>query len=414
MQTKSIYRTVFHSLFCISFVFISEAAIAKDRPSDEKVLVESNWAFSMDLYGKLSTSKDNILFSPYSISTALAMTYAGARGQTEKQMAKVLHFSLEKKNIHAAFDQTRKRLSDIRQKRAVELGVANALWMQQDHSFTKNYTDLIANNYGGSLNRVDFKKAPEATANIINSWVQKETNNKISDLIQAGTLKPETRLVLTNAIYFKGKWSSPFKKEDTEDDTFWLSSKNKIKVPMMFQENKIQYMENELIKAVVLPYRGNDISMIIILPKKIDGVKEVERLLSAEIFRSWLPLFHIADVMVYLPKFKVTYESHMSKTLISMGMTNAFDRSADFSGLDGTRALFLSDVIHKAFVDVNEEGTEAAAATAVEGMMKSASMPRKERPKEFRADHPFLFLIQERHSGSMLFMGKGNNPQQLK
>jgi len=164
MQTKSIYRTIFYALFCISFVFISKATIAKDRPADEKVLVESNWAFSMDLYSKLSTSKDNIFFSPYSISTALAMTYAGAHGQTEKQMAKVLHFNLKKKNIHAAFNLTRKRLNDIRQKRAVELGIANALWMQQDHSFTKSYTDLIANNYGGSLNRVDFKKAPEETA----------------------------------------------------------------------------------------------------------------------------------------------------------------------------------------------------------------------------------------------------------
>jgi len=182
----------------------------------------------------------------------------------------------------------------------------------------------------------------------------------------------------------------------------------------MFQQNNIYYMENELIKAVVLPYRGDDVSMIIILPKKIDGVKEVERSLSAETFRSWLPLFHTADVMVHLPKFKVTYESHMSKTLISMGMTKAFDRSADFTGMDGTKNLFLSDVIHKAFVDVNEEGTEAAAATAVKGKMKSEMMPQKERPKEFRADHPFLFLIQEQHTGSMLFMGRVNNPQQLK
>jgi serpin B len=339
------------------------------------------------------------------------MTYAGARGQTKRQMAKVLHFDLVKTNIHSAFNANQKRLEMIGQRGTAELKIANALWMQQDHAFTKNYTDLIANNYGSKLNRVNFKKAEDA-AKKINGWVQHETNNKISELVTADTIKAvETRLILTNAIYFQGRWSHPFKKVNTKVDTFWRSPKDKIKVPMMFQQSQVEYMENNLFQAVTLPYIGYDVSMKIILPKNHKQMNEVVRSLNKDTFRSWSSYSDRTDVKMYLPKFKINSESHLSKTLVSMGMTNAFNNSADFSGMDGTKSLYLSDVIHKAFIDVNEEGTEAAAATESHVGMKSAATPSIGPPKEFRADHPFIFLIQDRRSGNILFMGVVNNPK---
>lgn len=410
MLSKSKSLPILQIIIYMSLFLISNAplAIAKDNASDEKLLVKSNQAFAMDLYSKLSSSKENVFFSPYSISTALAMVYGGARGPTEKQMAKTLHFNLKQKNLHEAFYKTRMKLNDTRMFELIE---SNALWLQQDHSFTKNYTELIATNYGGGLNRVDFKRAPEAAGKKINSWVQKKTNNRISDLIQADTLQPDTRLVLTNAIYFKGKWHRPFEKEDTKDAIFWRTRKNKIKVPFMFQHDRFKYMENENLKAVILPYSGDDISMIIILSKKIDGIDDVERLFNAKVFRSWEPLFHRAEVKVYLPKFRISYEALLAKTLISMGMTNAFEKTADFSGLDGTKTLFLDDIIHKSFIDVNEEGTEATSASAAGKILTSYETPLKGRPKEFRADHPFIFLIQDSNSGNILFMGRVKQPR---
>jgi serpin B len=198
---------------------------------------------------------------------------------------------------------------------------------------------------------------------------------------------------------------------NTKDDKFWITSKDKVKAPFMFQQIDIDYMENGNLQAVILPYRGNDVSMIILLPKKIDGLNEIERLLSAETLGSWLPQFHKTNTNVYLPKFKVSFKAQLAKTLKSMGMTNAFSNAADFSGIDGTKDLFISAVIHKAFIDVNEEGTEAAAATAVKMTMKAEKKYPEGPPKEFRADHPFILLIQERHSGNILFMGRVNRPQ---
>jgi len=373
---------------------------------DTKTVAEGNTAFALDLYGKLKEKEGNLFFSPYSISTALAMTYAGARGNTEKQMAEVFHFTLDQKVLHPAFAHLEAQLNAFQEKEGIELSVANALWAQKDHIFLREFLDLTKKNYGAVLNFLDFKRAYEAARLKINAWVEEKTRNKIKDLIKPGVLNSLTRLVLTNAIYFKGNWESQFKKSKTEEAPFWLAPDKSIEVPTMTQKQKFRYMENDSLQMLELPYAGNELSMIVLLPKKVDGLLHLEAALTVKNLTTWMDLLREREIMVFLPKFKMASQFNLGHTLASMGMPDAFDPSADFSGMDGTKMLYISAVIHKAFVDVNEEGTEAAAATAV--AMKLLSMPAP--PPVFRADHPFVFLIRHNPSESILFLGRVVNP----
>jgi len=387
--------------------------------AETQLVVEANNRFALDIYQKLCSSQGNLFCSPYSISTALALAHAGAKGQTEMQMARVLHFPtiddsnsaqsvMNMDDFASAFGKIIKDLNERAAAGDYELRVANALWGQKGYSFLKEYLELIKSHYEGNLHEVDFVAATESARQTINSWVEEKTNDKIKELIKPGVLDAMTRLVLTNAIYFKGNWQRQFEENKTKDAPFNLLNGQKTDVPMMNQTAEFGYMENKDFQALELPYVENELSMIILLPKQIDGLAPLEQKLTFDNLKTWLGQLHKREVVVSIPKFKITSQFSLASVLKSMGMTDAFSaRKADFSGMTGNRDLCISAVIHKAYVDVNEEGTEAAAATAV--TMKLTSVGPSHTPV-FLADHPFLFLIRDNQSGSILFIGRVTNP----
>jgi len=393
-----------------------------NEETNKQLIVAGNNKFALELYAKLSGKEGNLFFSPYSISTALAMAHAGARGVTEAQMAKVLHFPVidkpgtelssmlirEKQRFASVFGKIIEDLNNRGKKGGYELRVANALWGQEGYEFLEEFLELIKSNYDGRLNEVDFIRATEAARKTINTWVEKKTDDKIKNLIQKGVLDSMTRLVLTNAIYFKGNWAKQFKEDRTKDAPFTLANGRKVDVAMMNQTGQFNYMEAESFQGLELPYVDDELSMVILLPKEFDGLDKFEKTLTAENLSKWLGKLRNREVRVSVPKFKMTSQFALASVLKSMGMTDAFSPNADFSGMNGRRDLFISAVIHKAYVDVNEEGTEAAAATAV--TMKLTSVGPARIPV-FRADHPFLFLIRDNHSDSILFIGRVMNPK---
>lgn len=411
---------------------------AGERPEpsenkDTQAVVEGNTQFALELYAKLRGNEGNLFFSPYSISTALAMTYSGARGATAGQMAQVLRFPTEHnkgldsdnqgkrlyrveerllsdERLAAAFGRLQKGLKADPKREGYELSVANALWGQRGYQFKEQFLDFVQDNYDGRLSQLDFAGAAESARGTINAWVAEKTKKKIKELIKPGVLNSMTRLVLTNAIYFKGAWDTPFKEAATRPAAFTLSGGKKVDVPMMNQSAKFKYAESESLQTLELPYAGDELSMVILLPKKTDGLSNFEKELTAKSLSDLLGGLQERKVIVSVPKFKMTSEFSMAAVLKSMGMTDAFaPREADFSGMNGRKDLFISAVVHKAYVEVNEEGTEAAAATGV--AMSVTSMPI-DRPPIFRADHPFLFLIRDNRIGSILFIGRAANPKE--
>jgi serpin B len=414
-------------LVLLAAIMVSANSLAMDNQTEKenmnkKIIVEGNNKFALELFAKLQSTKGNLFFSPYSISTALAMAHAGARNETESQMAGVLHFPvsvnrktdsssnslMDKQQFALSFGNIIKDLNKRGQKGDYTLTVANALWGQKDYGFLEDFLKLIENSYDGRLEEVDFITATETARKTINTWVEKKTNDKIKNLISEGVLDSMTRLVLTNAIYFKGNWARQFEEKRTKDAPFTLDDGQKIDVAMMYQKAEFGYMETDTFQALELPYVHDELSMVILLPKKFDALDEFEKTLTPENLTQWLADIHKQEVVVFVPKFKMTSQFSLASVLKSMGMTDAFSSDADFSGIDGKRDLFISAVIHKAFVEVNEEGTEAAAATGV--VMRLTSIGPAPIPV-FRADHPFLFLIRDNLTGSILFIGRAANPK---
>ena len=421
-------KTVKSAFIILALVGILAFGSSADNPAekpdnDTNAVVQGNNDFALELYAQLRDQQGNLFLSPYSISTALAMTYAGARGRTEAEMAMALHFPMtmtarpgakrssglvhNQEQFHTAFGSIVKDLNARGQSGAYELTVANALWGQQGYGFLTEFLDLIKANYDGNLNEVDFVSFPNAARRKINAWVEERTNGKIKDLIPGGVLGPLTRLVLTNAIYFKGNWASQFKPRNTKDSPFTLADGKKINAPLMNQTAEYKYMQTADFQALELPYVDQELSMIIFLPRKFDALPQFEKTLTTKNLSRWMHKLHKRKVIVSVPKFKMTKQFGLAGVLGEMGMTDAFSGKADFSGINGKTDLFISAVIHKAYVDVNEEGTEAAAATAV--VVGITSVPPQ--PPVFRADHPFLFLIRDNRSGSILFIGRMMNPK---
>jgi len=377
-------------------------------PREQAALVKGNTQFALDLYGKVRGKEGNLFLSPYSISSALAMTWGGARGQTAEQMAKVLHFGLVGEKVHPAFGALTKDLNEGGKKGNYELSVANALWVQKEFKFLKDFLDLNEKYYGAGFKNVDFRGATEKARQTINAWVEKETHEKIKELIKQGVLAPNARLVLTNAIYFKGQWALKFKGEATKEAPFSLSADKIIDVPMMTQTDSFGYTEFDDYRALELPYKGEALSMIVMLPNKADGLATFEETLDVDRLEKCFASLSRQKVEVSLPKFTTTAEFSLADPLKKLGMDDAFDPyKADFSSIDGKKDLFIQAVVHKAFVDVNEEGTEAAAATGLVVGALSRPMP----PPAFKADHPFLFLIRDIRTGSVLFIGRIVNPK---
>jgi len=369
-------------------------------------VVNANNQFAFDLYPKFKEESENgnIFFSPHSISVALAMTYEGARGKTAEEMQRVLHIpedeNLRRENFAKIIDGINKP------DKKYKLSTANALWPRIDFQLLKEYQDTIEKYYGGKATPLDYAKDSEGSRQIINSWVEDKTEQKIKDLIPPGLLDPSTVLVLTNAIYFKGTWVLQFDPKETKEEDFRTSAGEAVRVPMMRlvdKDEKFNYAETEDLQILELPYDGEDLSMLVILPKG-NKLEKIEKELSIEKLSEWKDMLKEQKVDIYIPKFKFETKYFMANTLKKMGMPTAFGPGADFSGINGKGGIWISQVIHQAFVDVNEEGTEAAAATAV--MLREIARTTP----VFRADHPFMFLIQERKSGNILFMGKVANP----
>ncbi|MGE5608443.1 MAG: serpin family protein [Bacillota bacterium] len=376
-------------------------------------LVTGGNAFAFDLYSALRSQPGNLFFSPHSIHAALGMTYAGARGRTAEQMAAVLHFNLPQGALHPAYatllhDLNADATRDGRE--LYRLIVANALWAQEGYPFHRDFQQLVETHYNASIRPLDFAHDAESARDQINRWAAQQTRDRIKDLIPPNILTPATRLVLTNAIYFKSSWAQCFDKSDTQDEPFHLSPDQSIKVPMMYQKERLSYLETDQLQAVELPYVGRRLSMLLLLPKKVDGLPELEKDLTSANLAHWLQAMSMRQVRLSLPRFKITSQFNLSSTLRAMGMPDAFaPNAADFSAIATAERLFLQAVLHKAFVDVNEEGTEAAAATAT--AVGALSMANPQEPAVFRADHPFLFLIRHRSSGQILFLGRLSNPR---
>ncbi len=368
-------------------------------------LSASNTAFALDLYQQLRSQDGNLFYSPFSISMALAMTYAGARAETESQMASAMHFDLPQADLHAALNALSAELDNRAgegDQTGFKLNVANALWGQQGFAFLPEFLDTLALNYGAGMQAVDYNQ-PEAARQTINDWVADQTEDKIKDLIPDGALNAMTRLVLTNAIYFNAAWLLPFDEQATQNDSFDLLDGSEVQAPMMRQTESFGYLKAEDYEAVEMFYEGRELSMVILLPDESQFSAFEESLDSAQL-QSILEQLSVQRLDLSMPKFKIDSSFGLADTLAGMGMPDAFDVvKADFSGMTGKPDLFITNVVHKAYVDVNEEGTEAAAATGV--VMGLKSMPVGE-PIVVKVDHPFLFLIRDTQTGAVLFLGR--------
>jgi len=369
-------------------------------------VVEANNLFAADLYDKYKSEEENLFFSPYSISSALSMTYEGAKGKTAEEMQVVLHLPDDKNQIRSDFKNLYNDLNKA--DKTYKLTTANALWAQEDYPFVDEYFNVVDEYYDGKVTNLDFKTDTENSRVTINNWVEDKTNDKIQDLIPAGMLSPATRLVLTNAIYFKANWSNQFDAEDTRDGKFKLSSGQDVDAKLMHKTSNYNYGETGDIQILEMDYLDNDLSMIIILPKD-DKLNKVENDFSKDKLKDWKNDMETEKVRVTLPKFKFETKYFMAKDLKEMGMPTAFKYpDADFTGMSLTDELYIDEVIHQTFVEVAEYGTEAAAATAV--IMRLGSASPTEEPKIFTADHPFIFIIQQKDTGNILFMGRMSNP----
>jgi serpin B len=394
-------------LLTLSIVFLKA-----DDALDLQSVVDGNTTFALNLYDKLDTKEGNLFFSPYSISTVLALVDGGADGTTEKQMTGALHLGLSPEKLSHAFAALDAKLKMVQAKNKITLLTANSLWPQQDFHFLPSYIALARESYDAAITPVDYVGDSEGARKQINDWVEARTRGKITNLIQPGALDESSRLVVVNAIYFKGAWANRFNTQFTQPLPFHVSSEKTVTTPMMQlsqSSDKFGYAEFPGLKVLELPYAGDDVSMLVLLPDQVDGIKDLEGKLTAQNLALWTKNLYFEEVNVTLPTFKATSQFSLGEELAALGMTDAFDKSkADFSRMDGTNDLYVGAVIHKAFVDVNEEGTEAAASTAV--VMEDGATAMEPRTGEFHADHPFLFLIRDNGTGGILFLGRVSDP----
>ncbi len=389
----------------------ARAASPDVSTADLSELVSENNVFAFDLYQAIRGSDGNLFYSPFSISLALAMTYAGARGETESQMADTLHFTLPQARLHPAFNAldlalaSRGEGASGKDGEGFKLDIANSIWGQTGFTFLQAFLDTLAENYGAGLRLLDFAKAPEDARNTINDWVSEQTEGRIEDLLPPNSITDLTRLVLTNAIYFNAAWKTPFEESLTTDGVFHLLDGGQVTVPMMRQAEFLGYAQGDGVQAVELPYDGDELSMVILLPDA-GQFGEFEAGLDADKAAAIMGSLGYENLALTMPKFEYDARLDLAGTLSSMGMPAAFGMNADFSGMDGKQDLFISGVFHKAFVSVDEAGTEAAAATAVVMTLKAAPG----MPVEVTLDRPFIFLIRDIQTGAILFVGRVLNP----
>ena len=401
-RTRNFVRT------CVAVIVAVVLQVRTATGSEINTLVEGNTAFALQLYAKLHSQDGNLAFSPYSISSALAMTCAGARGETAQQMEQVLHFDQSQADLSPRFHQLDKALKSA--KGGNELNIANSIWPQKKYPFQKDFLNLLRQDYGAIVTPLDYEHNAEQARATINRWVDGQTRHKINEIIGPGVVDSLTRMVLVNAIYFKGTWATPFPEEATRSDMFYPGPDTHVTVPFMHVSDDFRYGENGQLQLISLEYVGEQLEMLILLPRNRDGIGQLENNLNATNLSAWTSTMQVEKVAVVLPKFKITSEFGLAETLRAMGMADAFDPDkADFSGMDGRlHWLYISAVLHKAYVDVYEKGTEAAAATTT--LMESSATLTVDRTKQFRADHPFIFVIRDSTTGSILFLGRVTQP----
>ena len=419
---RKIFTLLFITVVLVSACGNSSSVVAESSRAREKnpnvseaelnALVDGNNAFALDLYQSLRSENGNLILSPFSISLALAMTYSGARGETEAQMADVLNFSGQEQT-HAAFNALDLALEDNpltldKDQEPMQLSIANSVWAEQTFTFLPDFLDTLSVNYGAGIHLLDFVNNPDPSRKEINKWVSNETKDKINNLLPEGTINPATKMVLVNAIYFKADWLAPFDADDTFDGIFKLSDGSEVTVSMMDQLMNIPYAIRDGYAVVDLPYARGTAVMTILLPDE-GRFEEIESQLNHEMLKEVLEGMSTTELSVFMPKFEYESAFLLSDALTELGMPAAFDDDrADFSGMTDQQKLFIADVIHKAYVKVDEKGTEAAAATAV--MFEGAFGAFLGTP-QFHMDRPFIYFIRDAESGQILFVGRVLNPQ---
>ncbi len=377
------------------------------QPTDKTDIPMQNNAFAFDLMRQIPIGDDNLVISPFSISTALAMTYAGARETTMEQMAEVMHFDLDQDRFHAAYGEY---LGEMKARAAdhIELNIANSLWAQDDYHFLDSFFETVETHYDSKTFQVNFKDHHQEITKDINDWVYDETREKIEDLIAPNVLTDDTRLVLVNAIYFLGAWMKEFDPDLTTEDLFYLRNSDMVSTDFMRRSDTLPYFEDDRMQMLEIPYSGKDFSMLFVLPAEGKSLEEFERNVHAASFEEMIEKMDKQEVEVFVPSFEAETQIDLEDILAGMGMPNAFNRFADFSGMTGDLDLVLDKVIHQAVIEVAEEGTEAAAATAVVVIRKTAI--DQDQPPVFRANRPFLFFVKDNATQNILFSGRVMNP----
>jgi len=388
--------------------FIAADASASTPDGIEKVTTANN-QFAIAMYrqinGHTGQADDNVFFSPYSLSTAMAMLYAAAEGETKAQIQKTFYYpsmDILNPNSAALYNQFNKPNPDYK------LATVNDLWMEQGLTPTKSYVDTVQRYYGGQVTNLDFESNPNPSRLIINKKIAQHTNQLIPELLPKGSIKPITVAVLTNAIYFKGDWKVPFEVQSTTEQPFYNHIGTSPNIKMMQLQEHFGYSEDKQVQVVQLPYKGDDLSMLVVLPKSKDkaAMQQLVQDLSADTIKQWSKDLVTQEVNVHLPKFKLEASYQMKNLLTDMGMPRAFEKGAGFNLFDNSPPIKIDDVYHKAVVIVDEKGTEAAAATGIVANATAASAP----PPVFKADHPFIFMIKDNKTDAILFLGQVNKP----
>jgi serpin B len=408
-------RCLLSVLILCGVLFMQSPALA--APSETNDATKAIDAFAMDLYHQLASGKNNLFFSPYSIASALAMTYRGAKGETASEMAEALHFSDVEMALHASMKALQDRFNSIPEGAGV-LEAANRLWLDREEKLLPNYAAAVKKYYAGGVEQLNFQKDAEASRVTINDWVAQKTRDKIKDLLHKGDVTEETRLVLTNAIYFKSAWREPFMESLTKEAPFHIGPNERENVPTMHRTNSFLYGEQPGLQLLKIPYRMPGFSLLVLLPRvneastQLEELEKLEKNLTAQSLAEWTANMQRQRVSLWLPKFKDEERYPLKEILQKLGMKLAFTVDADFSNMveekkkgDGG-GICVDSVIHQAFIELDEKGTEAAAATAVVMVTKATAMPNPEEPIEFRADHPFVYCLMDDQTGAILFMGR--------